>query len=56
MTVQELIEKLQDLDPSLDVMLPRTSDGMSHYVDEVDVVIERNPFDSDFDRLVVQLT
>lgn len=62
MTVQELIEKLQELDGNMDVMLPMSSDGMNHYVDhyvdEVDVVIviNRDPScDSDHRRAVVQL-
>ena len=56
MNVRELIEKLQELDPSLDVMLPSTSDGLNHYVDNVDVCIKRDPFDGDWDSHVVQLS
>lgn len=56
MNVRELIEKLQELDPELDVMLPSTSDGLNHFVDSVDVVIKRDPFDGDWDRHVVQLS
>jgi hypothetical protein len=56
MNVRELIEKLQELDPSLDVMLPSTSDGLNHYLESVESVIKRDPFDGDWDSHVVQLS
>ena len=51
MNVRELIEKLGDFDPDLEVKI----EGFKS-IDDVDTAIERDPFDGDFDNTIVLIS
>jgi len=55
MNVRELIEKLSELDPNLEVKVTSGTGGLC-YVSDVDTEVERDPYDGDGDQTIVRIS